>query len=159
MDVSHTFTPGALGEIVALHGRFYATHWGFGPFFESKLAREMANFADRANEDDLVLIASDDDGVAASLILDLHDPESGDRGAHLRWFICADRCRGTGIGRRFMKTGVAHADKLTGGRMWLRTFAGLHAARHLYESFGFELVSEAEGDAWGTRVLEQEFRR
>jgi len=159
MDVSEEFFPGALGEIVALHSKFYALHWGFGLFFETKVARELAEFADRAAKSDLVLIAHDQESVAASLILDLNDPISGDRGAHLRWFISAYESRGTGIGRAFMERAVAHAQTHCKGRMWLTTFAGLNPARHLYEDFGFKLVSQEEGEAWGTRVQEQEFRR
>lgn len=119
----------------------------------------MADFAVRIAKNDLVLVARDDKGVAASLILDLNDPVSGSRGAHLRWFIAADRCRGSGIGRGFMERAVAHAQEQCEGRMWLTTFSGLEAARHLFEDFGFKLVSEAGGDAWGIRVQEQEFRR
>jgi len=158
MDISNEFSPGDLGEIVVLHSKFYALHWGFGLFFEAKVARELASFADRSAKNDLVLIARDKDGVAASLILDLNDPISGDRGAHLRWFICADRCRGTGMGRDFMERAVAHARTHCKGQMWLTTFAGLKPARHLYEEFGFTLFSQEEGEAWGTRVHEQEFR-
>ena len=142
-----------------LHGNHYAANWGFGTFFEAKVAAELASFATRQAPNDQVLIAYDKSGVAASLILDLNDPTSGDRGAHLRWFISAERCRGTGIGRQLMQRAVSHADVHSQGRIWLTTFAGLMPARHLYESFGFELVSEAEGDAWGTTVNEQEFRR
>jgi len=159
MDVSEEFAPGDLGEIVTLHSKFYAAHWQFGLFFETKVARELADFANRATKNDLILIAHDKDGVAASLILDLNDPISNGRGAHLRWFISADRCRGTGIGRSFMERAVAHAQTYCDGRMWLTTFAGLKPARHLYEEFGFALFSEEEGEAWGTRVQEQEFRR
>ncbi len=159
MEILEKFTPGSLGEIVAMHGEFYAANWGFGLFFETKVAVELANFANRASESDLILVARDTDGVAASLIVDLNDADSGARGAHLRWFITADRCRGTGIGRAFMARAVAHAEEHCEGRMWLTTFAGLKPARHLYEDFGFKLAKEAEGEAWGTKVLEQEFRR
>lgn len=159
MKISEHFTPGSLGAIVALHGQHYAAHWGFGTVFEAKVARELAEFATRTAKNDLVLLASDADGIAASMILDLNDPASGERGAHLRWFIAADRCRGTGIGRTFMERAVAHAETHSGGRMWLTTFAGLQPARHLYEGLGFTLYSEEEGEAWGTTVREQEFRR
>ena len=159
MQIAEQFFPGALGGIVALHGRHYAEHWGFGPYFEAKVARELADFAARRRDDDLVLLARDDAGLAASLILDLNDPMSGERGAHLRWFIVADRRRGTGLGRMLLNRAIAHAEARRGGRAWLTTFAGLHPARHLYESQGFRLVHEAEGKAWGSEVREQEFRR
>lgn len=157
MDISESFLAGSLGAIVTLHGQYYAANWGFGTFFEAKVARELAEFASRKTGDDLVLIAHDGHGVAASLILDLNDPMSNGKGAHLRWFICAERCRGTGIGRAFLHRAVSHAGEHAGGRIWLTTFQGLMPARHLYDSFGFQLVSEAEGQAWGTIVKEQEF--
>jgi hypothetical protein len=58
-----------------------------------------------------------------------------------------------------MDRAVSHADQHADGKMWLTTFAGLLPARHLYESYGFKLVSENEGQAWGTAVKEQEFHR
>ncbi|PYG25012.1 GNAT family N-acetyltransferase [Pelagimonas varians] len=159
VDISEQFRPGSLGAIVMLHGNHYASNWGFGTFFEAKVALELAEFAARQASDDLVLIAHDCGGVAASLVLDLNDPTSGPRGGHLRWFICAERCRGTGLGRQILQRAVSHSEAHSKGNIWLTTFAGLKPARHLYESFGFELVSEAEGTAWGTTVKEQEFRR
>jgi RimJ/RimL family protein N-acetyltransferase len=39
----------------------------------------------------------------------------------------------------------------------LTTFAGLDAARALYERLGFRLVAEADGETWGTKVREQRF--
>ena len=156
----HTqFFPGAIGTITALHGQHYAQHWGFGAYFEAKVAAELGTFALRIAPNDLVLLAQDADGLTASLILDLNDPASGPRGAHLRWFITADRTRGSGIGRRMLARAMDHADAHCGGKVWLTTFAGLHPARHLYESMGFTLTHAAEGEAWGTRVTEQEFQR
>lgn len=159
MQIQTHFFPGAIGTIAALHGQHYARHWGFGAYFEAKVAFELGAFALRTASDDLVLLAQDAAGLAASLILDLNDPASGPRGAHLRWFIAADRARGTGVGREMLARAMAHADAHTGGKAWLTTFAGLAPARHLYECFGFALTHSAEGEAWGTRVTEQEFQR
>jgi len=78
--MTNDFIPGAIGTIAALHGTYYAAQWGFGAYFEAKVARELADFAMCRTNDDLVLLAVDAHGVAASLILDLHDPASGDRG-------------------------------------------------------------------------------
>lgn len=159
MQIQTQFFPGAIGTIIALHGQYYARHWGFGSFFEAKVAAELGRFAQRIAPDDLVLLAQDASGLAASLILDLNDPESGPRGAHLRWFLTADRTRGTGMGRRLLDRAMAHADAHTGGKVWLTTFDGLVPARHLYETAGFALVHAAKGKAWGTLVTEQEFHR
>ena len=32
------YVPGAIGKVVELHGTYYAQHWGFGLFFEAKVA-------------------------------------------------------------------------------------------------------------------------
>jgi ribosomal protein S18 acetylase RimI-like enzyme len=40
-------------------------------------------------------------------------------------------------------------------RVHLGTFAALHAARHLYEDFGFHKVLERRSTQWGPEVLEQ----
>jgi len=42
-------------------------------------------------------------------------------------------------------------------RVYLDTFEGLVAARHLYEKFGFRLVHERSGTQWGAEVVEQRF--
>ena len=159
MKIITEFAPGSLGTIIALHGQHYAQNWGFGTFLEAKVADELAAFAGQMASNDLVLLAYDNEGLAASIVLDLNDPVSGERGGHLRWFICAERCRGTGIGRKLMDRAMSHADEHSNGNVWLTTFAGLEPARHLYESYGFTLTHEQEGEAWGTVVTEQEFRR
>jgi GNAT superfamily N-acetyltransferase len=41
--------------------------------------------------------------------------------------------------------------------VYLWTFEGLDAARHLYEKYGFKLVKEHSGEQWGTAVNEQRF--
>jgi hypothetical protein len=43
--------------------------------------------------------------------------------------------------------------------VYLNTFAGLDAARALYERAGFHLVDEIEGESWGRTMREQRFER
>jgi hypothetical protein len=42
-------------------------------------------------------------------------------------------------------------------KVYLWTFNGLHAARHLYEKHGFKLSRTQRGSQWGTEVDEQLF--
>jgi hypothetical protein len=42
-------------------------------------------------------------------------------------------------------------------RVYLWTFEGLNAARHLYEKFGFRLAFQQRGTQWGAEVNEQRF--
>ncbi|WP_316154637.1 bifunctional helix-turn-helix transcriptional regulator/GNAT family N-acetyltransferase [Cupriavidus sp. BIC8F] len=150
------YQPGCIGDVASLHARFYSEHWGFGAFFEKKVATELAEFVGKLPADDKALWLYAENGRSlASLAID-GDDEQGI--AHLRWFIVDDALRGSGVGRQLM----SHAMKFVDERYretYLWTFKGLDAARHLYESFGFQLVDESEGTQWGTRVIEQRFSR
>jgi ribosomal protein S18 acetylase RimI-like enzyme len=155
--------PGLIGAVTAEHGRYYAREWGFGPFFEAKVAREFAGFLDRAGPDDLTLSAWTGERFCASLIVDAHDPEAHPGEAHLRWFVVADgvgrgQGRGQGLGGAMMVRAMAFLDQ-RGLSCVLTTFAGLDPARRLYERHGFTLVEESDAETWGVTVTEQRFER
>ncbi|RQM47718.1 MarR family transcriptional regulator [Paraburkholderia bannensis] len=151
------YQPGCIGDIASLHARFYSVHWGFGAFFEQRVATELAAFAGALPAAGKALWLYVENGRAlASLAID-GDLATGV--AHLRWFIVDDSLRGAGVGRQLMTQAMQFVDDAGFKETYLWTFKGLHAARHLYESFGFGLVSEAEGDQWGTKVTEQRFTR
>lgn len=150
------YQPGCIGDVASLHGRFYAEHWGFGAFFEKRVATELATFAASLPADGRALWLCVDQGrTLASVAID-GDPVAGV--AHLRWFIVDDALRGTGVGRQMLAQAMRFVDEHY-RQTYLWTFKGLDAARHLYESFGFVLTSEEEGDQWGTKVTEQRFTR
>ncbi|MEK7948433.1 bifunctional helix-turn-helix transcriptional regulator/GNAT family N-acetyltransferase [Pigmentiphaga sp. YJ18] len=150
------YLPGCVGDIASLHARFYSENWGFGVFFEKKVATELAAFAQALPADGKALwLYVENRRTLASLALD-GNPASGI--AHLRWFIVDDALRGTGVGRELMSRAMRFVDdRFQETCLW--TFKGLDAARHLYESFGFRLVQESEGEQWGARVTEQRFSR
>jgi len=156
LEIRRGHPPALIGEIVAAHARWYAAHWGFGLAFEAKVAAALAEYMARAGEDDLTLSAWDGEAFAGSLIVDAHDPACRPGEAHLRWFIAARP--GSGLGRRLMAEATAwlNARSLA---CFLDTFAGLDAARRLYEAHGFALVAEAPDRTWGVEVTEQRFER
>lgn len=150
------YVPGCIGDIASLHGRFYAQHWGFGVFFERRVATELADFAQSLpNANKALWLCVENGRCLASLAID-GNPHY--RAAHLRWFIVDDALRGTGVGRKLMAQAMQFVDARF-DETYLNTFKGLDAARHLYESFGFELTQEEEGTQWGSTVTEQQFRR
>ncbi|MGN6260375.1 MAG: helix-turn-helix domain-containing GNAT family N-acetyltransferase [Ralstonia sp.] len=150
------YVPGCIGDIASLHGRFYAQHWGFGVFFERRVAKELADFAQSLPDAKKALWLCVENGRSlASLAID-GDPDT--RVAHLRWFIVDDSLRGTGVGRKLMSQAMRFVDERF-DETYLNTFKGLDAARHLYESFGFQLTQEEAGTQWGSTVTEQQFRR
>lgn len=152
------YRPGALAGIVALHMRYYAGAWTFGLAFEAKVASELAEFLQRMDgERDLLLVAYEAGEPVASIVMDVSG--GGEGGAHLRWFIVGDAMRGSGLGRDLLARALDHCDRLGCSRIWLTTFAGLDAARTLYERAGFALVAESEVDQWRGGVREQRFER
>jgi len=152
------FRPGLLGEVLALQARYYARAWGFGTFFEALLARGMAEFAGRYDPArDLILSAADGDRTVGSVTIDGSDPRAPEGLLHLRWFILGEGSRGQGLGGALIDEALAFSRASGRPGVYLETFAGLEAARRLYDRAGFRLVEERSGDTWGTPVTEQRF--
>lgn len=150
------YTPGAIGRIAELHAIYYHRHWGFYVFFESKVATELSEFLCRFNEiHDGFWVASVDEKILGSIAIDGINFDS--KGAHLRWFIVTPENQGYGIGKILLEEAIEFCRKKGFGRVYLWTFAGLDAARHLYEKYGFRLCKLCEGNQWGKTVTEQMF--
>jgi GNAT superfamily N-acetyltransferase len=150
------YVAGAIGRVTEMHGTYYHAHWGFGLFFEAKVARELAEFFGRYDSQrDAFWTVIQQERVQGSLAIDgLHADESG---AHLRWFIVSDALRGQGFGNRLIQAAVDFCRQKAYRRVYLWTFEGLHPARHLYEKYGFQLAEQREGRQWGMEVVEQRF--
>lgn len=148
--------PGARGRVVSLHGYYYHENWGFGPFFEAKVESELASFLQDYEPDrDGFWLVSAHDRIEGSIAID--GSRALTEGAHLRWFIVSDALQGTGAGSHLIRAAMAFCQERDYPKVYLHTFAGLDAARHLYEREGFVLVAEHRGSQWGTEVLEQRF--
>lgn len=150
------YLPGAIGRVVEMHGTYYADHWNFGPFFESKVAMELSEFINRYDsEQDVFMSVVRNGRIEGSLTIDgIH---AAGEGAHLRWFIMSESLRGQGFGKRLIDEALVFCKARNYPRIYLWTFSGLYAARKLYEQAGFMLVHEQRGQQWGTEVIEQKF--
>ncbi|HBW8413384.1 TPA: MarR family transcriptional regulator [Klebsiella pneumoniae] len=152
------YQPGMIGRIAQMHGEYYARHHDFGAFFEGKVASGVAEFSTRLSSPaNQIWLAIREGKIVGSLAIDGED--LGQQEAHLRWFILDDSCRGTGIGRRLLSEAMAFCDSRQFSAVQLWTFKGLDAARKLYESFGFTLIREWQGEQWGKVMTEQQFTR
>lgn len=152
------WTPGLLGWIVAEHGTYYEREWKLGCVFEAKVAEGLGALAGRTGAPrDLLLSARSEDAVLGAIAVDGSAPTSGGDGARIRYFILADAARGRGVGRRLLGETMAFIGACGYRHAWLTTFAGLDAARHLYESMGFSLTHEVLDTTWGTSLREQRF--
>lgn len=151
--------PGAIAQALALHMDYYAPGWGFGLQFESKLAFEMGEFHGRFDAArDLFLGAWAPDGTLVATI-SVDGIDAGGEGAHLRWFVASARARGKGIGGELMRRVDAFLEERGHRRAYLTTFAGLDAARALYDRHGYVLVAEEKADPWSGTVGLQRFER
>lgn len=153
--------PGWPERMVSLHADYYCAHWSFGPVFAAKVAAESAAFFERYDEKrDRAWFVVRGDGVAVgSLVIDGAGAAKTGHGARLRWFILADECRGQGLGDALMRRAVDFCDAQGYPKIYLTTFAGLDAARRLYERSGFVLTGEKDDRTWGRVVREQVFER
>jgi GNAT superfamily N-acetyltransferase len=156
IKIAKGYVPGALGRVAELHGIYYHDQWRFGLFFEAKVAVELSEFLKRYDERrDGFWTASVDRRTEGSITIDGIQAET--KGAHLRWFIVSDALRGKGMGGRLINTAVGFCRREGYRKIYLWTFEGLGAARHLYEKEGFRLVEERRGAQWGREVNEQRF--
>jgi len=150
------YIPGAIGRVAELHGVYYHRHWGFGVFFEAKVARELAEFLGRLDPGrDGFWTLVHQDRVQGAIAIDGINAHGS--GAHLRWFIVAQDRHGHGWGSRLLDQALAFFRDCCYPRVYLWTFAGLDSARHLYEKAGFALTEQTQGRRWGTTVTEQRF--
>jgi GNAT superfamily N-acetyltransferase len=156
VEIIRGYVPGAIGRTAELHGTYYHQHWGFGLFFEARVARELADFLQRYDaERDGFWTACIAGRVEGAVAIDGVDANTD--GAHLRWFIVSDALRGHGVGARLLETALGLCRENGYRWVYLNTFEGLHAARHLYEKAGFRLVEQRRGVQWGSEVNEQRF--
>lgn len=156
ISIETGYIPGSIGRISELHGIYYHKHWGFGLYFEAKVATELSEFFRRYDKkSDGIWMASVDGRIEGSVAIDGVGAEK--EGAHLRWFIVSDVLRGKGVGRKLIHRAVDFCRARGYKRVYLWTFEGLNAARHLYEDVGFQLIKQQQGVQWGTTVNEQYF--
>ncbi|MCG8507988.1 MAG: GNAT family N-acetyltransferase [Rhodospirillales bacterium] len=149
------YRPGAVGRIVTLHMDYYASAWNFGLPFETSVAGELASFFEGFDpKRDLFIGAYDPASILQGAIA---VGAAGDDLARMRWFIIDRGYRGKGLGRALMDRAIDFARQAGFVSLYLTTFRGLEAARHLYETSGFKLVSESTDDRWHGGVTEQRF--
>jgi len=156
IEIVRGYFPGAIGPVAELNGTYYHKHWGFGLIFEAMCATDLSEFLTRYDENrDGFWTAWLDGRIEGHLTIDgIH---SENQGAHIRYFIVSDALHGKGIGNKLIKTATDFCRDKGHKRVYLWTFEGLWAARHLYEKTGFRLVEQRRGSQWGVEVNEQRF--
>ena len=148
------YRPGGLGRVVELHGRYYGAEWGFDLAFEADIASELAAFLTRLDPaKDGFWHAWVDEAVIGSITIDSYG--GAEDGAHLRWFIADPQIVGRGVGARLMDATMTFCRARGYKRVWLTTFAGLDAARKLYDRHGFVETGTFENTGWDRPITMQ----
>ncbi len=156
IKIVDSYCPGIIGRITELHADYYSKNWGFGLYFESKVATELSEFLGRFDKNrDGIWAVQVNDKIVGSIIIDGIDSDG--EGARLRWFILDSNFQGRGIGNLMMEKAIHFCNEKEYRKVYLWTFAGLDAARCLYEKYGFKLCKECENNQWGKTVSEQMF--
>lgn len=158
LEIVAGYRPGLIARITEMHARYYAREHGLGWRFESLVSGGLAEFCGRLDHPCNAIWTLQQGGdIVGSLAIDGEDMDADI--AHLRWFIVGDGVRGGGAGKKLLDTALAFVDEHSFAETHLSTFAGLDAARHLYESRGFRLAEQHAGTHWGKELQEQSFVR
>ncbi|HVG03894.1 MAG TPA: GNAT family N-acetyltransferase [Burkholderiaceae bacterium] len=148
------YIPGGLAASCALQTHYYSLHHGFGAIFEAGRLADVGAFLDRYDSSrDGVWLLVDGGRVHGSIVIDAGDRQDA---AQLRWFIVSDELRGHQLGQRLMQSAMDFC-RTRFATVYLHTFAGLNAARRLYERHGFRLINEHASTEWGPPMLDQHF--
>ena len=157
IQIKKGYMPGAIGRISELHGVYYHEKWGFGLYFEAKVAGELSEFLSRYDDNrDGIWLATENGRIEGAIVIDgIHAKETG---AHLRWFIVSDALQGKKVGRRLITKALDFCREKGHKTIYLWTFEGLDSAKRLYEDAGFKLIKQQKGSQWGVEVTEQYFQ-
>ncbi|HEY8563912.1 MAG TPA: helix-turn-helix domain-containing GNAT family N-acetyltransferase [Beijerinckiaceae bacterium] len=142
--------PGDLGTVVARHGALYAQEYGFDASFEALVAEIVAQFVksfDPARE--RAFIADRDGAVMGSAFLVRHDAAT----AKIRLVYVEPSARGSGLGKRLVGECLDFARSAGYRDVTLWTNDCLHAARRVYESFGFRRVEAKPHRSFGQDLV------
>ena len=158
VKINAGYVPAIIGRTVEMLHTHMNKHYGFGANFESRIAGDIAEFISRIDAPQNEIWRAETCGkIVASISIDGEDLDDGL--AHLRWFVVSSEIRSGGVGRALLSKALDFCDKHGFQETHLWTVKGLEAARKLYESHGFILAEEYNGDQWGTKVVEQKFVR
>lgn len=145
------YHPGHIGRVVELHGTYYSKHWGSGAEFEILMAAELAEFCKKYDPERDLLLTAHTDKLVGSIAV--HGSGVLDSSARLRWFIVDEAYRGQRIGRALLERSLAFCRARAFRKVYLWTVDELPQARHLYESFGFQVVEQVLDSRYGILLL------
>lgn len=144
--------PGEPGYIAYRHGVLYTQEYELDPVFDKYVMESLTDYL--CNTSAGKIFIAEYCGVIAGFIGVVEkSPTTG----QLRWFLVEPEFRGVGLGRKLVSTAMEYCKAKGYKNMYLWTFKGLNAARHLYEEFNFVLTEEVVNNSWKHELIEQRF--
>lgn len=147
---------GDLSWVLARQAALYAEEYGWDQRFEAYLLKIGAEFHQKYDpKRDCLWVAEKDGRVAGSAAI----VDDGGDTARLRIVYVEPWTRGLGLGRALVAACLDTARTHGYRRMTLNTFSLLKAAGRIYKEAGFEVVEQADVEAFGFSMTEQEWAR
>lgn len=142
---------GDAGYVAYMHGRLYKELYNLGGTAEYYFMLTLTEFVQNPEGGCLWIAEADGEIVGSVGIV-----KRGEDTAQLRWFLVDNKQQGRGIGEMLMQTALTFCREHGYKNVFLWTYKGLDAARHLYEKHGFTLTEEKPNFEWKDEmVLEQ----
>jgi N-acetylglutamate synthase-like GNAT family acetyltransferase len=144
---------GDYGKVIAQHAELYAKEYGFNGEFELLVGQIVVQFMQKFNADrEACWIAKTDNGEFLGSVFLVQQSKSI---AKLRLLIVTPEARGFGLGARLVDEVIAKAKSMGYKKIVLWTNDVLHAAKHIYVSRGFVLVSQENHHSFGQNLTGQ----
>jgi GNAT superfamily N-acetyltransferase len=145
-------TPGDLGWVVMAHGEIYSREFGWDSRFEALVARIVADYANHPHLSREAAWIAEVDGRRVGCVFCVPADETT---AQLRILLVDPSARGHHLGARLVDECIAFARGAGYRKIRLWTNHPLAAARQIYLSRGFKLVSEEGHRSYGADLIGQ----
>ena len=138
--------PGDMGWIVHRQAILYADEYGWDGTYEALAAEVVAQFIKNYDPKRERAWVAEKDGERVGAVF---VAKGSDQIVRLRLLHVEQQARGLGIGQRLVEECIRFARQAGYQKMTLWTQSILHAARHIYEKSGFQVVHEEKHHSFG----------